>query len=863
MMTKIKKSVLLVESDNALCQRIERLLLGDQWDVVCRHRAIDALEVLEESPPSHFALMICGLKFPKLQGSDFLFRAQQLTPLTQIMVALPFDDNALLIEAVNSADIHACIIVPFKDEDLISQVGLCFEKFSQLKKRELYVRLVKRQNRDLYKKSKGLKTREIKLREQLEVKKNKIVKLKLRLMKQGKSMPSGPKMLANILSTKKVALQPDTFFREFLFVQHFLNSMMEKVAVSHSLSWNPDPLHLLIPPQVSVAGESEAVTDSASIELMEKVRRSVYLAALNTQTEKLASSDLSIQYEGEEKKLEQYLEVTFSEDCTKAFVHRKKDLGSVEIPLALFQYFLKKKGVVYGIVSEDRIDAWLAEDRIGEVMYREIDPESGHGSIASEGVTKGIEKVDEENDGDDSGDLLVVAVGVAPIPGESGAVTYRFDSNYDNPGKIQEDGSIDFRERGDVPYAKKGAILAIKRPPRQGHPGMDVMGRSIPVEVYDDPAFEAGTGTVLSEDGLQILADIDGQPHVDMVGTVTVNEELVLKEDVGLATGNITFKGNVIVKGAIKDGMTVKAVNLTANEIEGATIELTGDLRVSNGLSHTTVKTVGNIHAKFINNCHIMGFGDFTVQKEIVDSTLVLSGRCHVIRGTVMASSLNCRRGIEAKGIGTMATRPSVLIVGTHSMLDLVEKEFEKTFDTVRAQLDKLKKAKNTLNGKDEALFTSISITAYHQDTAHKEIDILRHRLTEQERDGDDEALHDTREKLDALQKKIPQYESELEGLFEQQGMVAAQKEKINQGIDGLEKKNMALVQEKKSLRAYIERVEPLPEARINGTILQGTSILGPSTKLVLKKDHSKCLIREVRRDDDKGLFPQMEIISL
>ena len=116
-------------------------------------------------------------------------------------------------------------------------------------------------------------------------------------------------------------------------------------------------------------------------------------------------------------------------------------------------------------------------------------------------------------------------------------------------------------------------------------------------------------------------------------------------------------------------------------------------------------KRWGTFTTKFINCCTVTGFGDFTVQKEIVDSTLILCGRCQVISGTVMATTLNCRRGIEAKHIGTMASKSSHLIVGTDDMIDLFEERLEIKFKKIREQLKKLKKSNNLLSEKEELLF--------------------------------------------------------------------------------------------------------------------------------------------------------------
>ena len=64
--------------------------------------------------------------------------------------------------------------------------------------------------------------------------------------------------------------------------------------------------------------------------------------------------------EGEEKRLSQYLDLILSDDGTEAALVLKKPLDSSLATRDALHHFLKKKGIVYGIVSDDLIDAWLA-----------------------------------------------------------------------------------------------------------------------------------------------------------------------------------------------------------------------------------------------------------------------------------------------------------------------------------------------------------------------------------------------------------------------------------------------------------------------------------------------------------------------
>ena len=292
------------------------------------------------------------------------------------------------------------------------------------------------------------------------------------------------------------------------------------------------------------------------------------------------------------------------------------------------------------------------------------------------------------NDTGENRPPLAVAMGEPPVPGRDGAVTYHFQTDYSNPGKIKDDGSIDFRDRGHIPYVHKGDLLATKTPAREGRTGMAVTGRVIPVDSPFDPVFLAGSGTALSEDALSIHAALDGQPHLDACGEISVNPDLTIAGDIDFQTGNIEFNGNILVKGTIKEGFKVKGISLIAKEIEGADIELSGDLHVSDGITDTRIRTQGSIYAKFINNCRISSFGNLVISREIIDATILLSGACENPSGVIMASQVTAKAGIEAGKIGTPTSKPAVLKVGVSHH---AEAETQKIDTRIQALVDELK----------------------------------------------------------------------------------------------------------------------------------------------------------------------------
>ena len=73
---------------------------------------------------------------------------------------------------------------------------------------------------------------------------------------------------------------------------------------------------------------------------------------------------------------------------------------------------------------------------------------------------------------------VIVADAIPPQVGEDARIEKYIDLK--RPKTIErEDGSIDFKNLGEVPFASKGQELYRKIPPTRGKPGMDVLGNEI------------------------------------------------------------------------------------------------------------------------------------------------------------------------------------------------------------------------------------------------------------------------------------------------------------------------------------------------------------------------------------------------
>nr|NJM03880.1 DUF342 domain-containing protein [Desulfobacula sp.] len=431
---------------------------------------------------------------------------------------------------------------------------------------------------------------------------------------------------------------------------------------------------------------------------------------------------------------------------------------------------------------------------------------------------------------------------------------------------MNPDGSINFQDRGDIPYVEDGAFLAAKIFSEQGAPGIDVFGHEIPVDEPVDLAFAAGPGTRLSEDGVRIYAVTAGQPHLDALGNVTVCPEFKIKGDLGFETGNVNFDGNVVVNGSVKEGFKVKCASLTAREIQGAEIDISGDLNVSLGIVDTElVKVKGSVQAKFIHNSKISAFGDLIVQREIIDSRIYLSGACINENGLIVNSIISAKMGIRAGNIGNPSSKPSTLTVGVDEHTNLLTARIDALLDGNRKIIHELETEVQALEAEDQNLHGVISKHAYVQDRAQLELKDIEKKMGNLKASGNMAAYQKVVNTVKEIRIKAKKAEEEINTGFDRQDAIALEISRKTTRIKELEALNQELSDEKKGLLEFSGRTPPLPEVKVGKKIESGTKIFAANSSLTLHTASSRCSLKEFPKSPAGSggvLFYEMRIIS-
>lgn len=365
-------------------------------------------------------------------------------------------------------------------------------------------------------------------------------------------------------------------------------------------------------------------------------------------------------------------------------------------------------------VSKDEMRAFVfIEPPDGGKM---VTKESVVEALNAAGVVYGIDSAAIENLMIESNfnKRIEVARGKDVINGIDGAAQYMFDIHAKMRPELLEDGSVNLKELHIIHNVKKGEILAIKTLPTEGVEGTSVKGRLLSPKPGKHVQFKKGKNVVESADGLQLIADMNGQAKL-IDDKVTVLQVYEINGNVDNATGNIHFNGKVVVKGNVMTGFEIHCDGDVEvhGVVEGAIIHAEGDIILHKGIQgNNNGKLVSkqDIIARYMENCYAKAHGN--IQADVVmHCKLEAKGQITVNgkKGLIVGGEVRANNDICARTIGSHMATVTKLEVG-------VDPELKERFDGLKEELDSLMKNMDSVNKAIELLSKMSKVTVLPPD---------------------------------------------------------------------------------------------------------------------------------------------------
>jgi len=343
--------------------------------------------------------------------------------------------------------------------------------------------------------------------------------------------------------------------------------------------------------------------------------------------------------------------IRISQDQMQASIMLLPPEGGKLLSYQDIMQFLKDKGIVYGI-DESAIQQILNDREYGQER--------------------------------------IIARGEAPQNGEDAKLDYHVDLNKEAKPEIKEDGTVNYHSLDNIENVRQGQVLAILTPPTPGIPGKTVLGTPVPARPGKSLALPAGKNVTISEDGLKLLASIDGKVE-KINGKIHVYSVHEVKNDVDNSTGNIDFIGNVIINGNVLSGFEVRAGGSieVRGVVEGATLIAEGNVLLKKGLQGMKkglIQAGGNVTARFIENGNVYAKGDVTAEA-IMHSNIVSGQYVKLIgkRALIVGGKVHAGLGISALALGSPMATVTLLEVG-------ISPEVRQEYESLKEELKRLER---------------------------------------------------------------------------------------------------------------------------------------------------------------------------
>ena len=251
----------------------------------------------------------------------------------------------------------------------------------------------------------------------------------------------------------------------------------------------------------------------------------------------------------------------------------------------------------------------------------------------------------------------MIAKGIDAVNGVDAYFDFNFDTNFNKVPSRREDGTVDYWSIHSVELVEEGQVIATYHDPVDGSNGMTVKGKLLIAKRGRPLPPLTGKGFERSADNKTYTSTMNGK--IEMKNNrILISDVHEVHGDVGLKTGNIDFRGDVIIHGNVPTGAVIRATGSVTIDgtVEGALIDAHKDVIIRGGMlgsGRGTIITKGNLIAKFLEYTKVKAHGSVTTDSLIncnitsYDKVFLKGKHASIVGGTVHAAT-----GVEAFNFG-------------------------------------------------------------------------------------------------------------------------------------------------------------------------------------------------------------------
>lgn len=289
--------------------------------------------------------------------------------------------------------------------------------------------------------------------------------------------------------------------------------------------------------------------------------------------------------------------------------------------------------------------------------------------------------------------LFTVARGEAPVPGVDGKIVEKFARSREHRPMADEHDRVDYADLGLIQNVEKGGEICHIILPTAGTLGRTVQDREIPAKDGKAASVPKGQNTEITEDGQSLVATMSG--HVEFSGSgFHVKPVMDIPGNVDFSVGNISFLGDVCIRGDVCSGFTVKATGSITIDgvVEASAVEAGQNLVVVKGVqgdNQAVLRAGGNVIAKYLENCCVYAKQDLETEC-IINCDVYCGGTvtAHTGHGKIIGGKVRAAHMVHAGIVGSRVGNRTDIILGGQPCddfdYDLLTREIQDLEDSLK-----------------------------------------------------------------------------------------------------------------------------------------------------------------------------------
>lgn len=264
---------------------------------------------------------------------------------------------------------------------------------------------------------------------------------------------------------------------------------------------------------------------------------------------------------------------------------------------------------------------------------------------------------------------VTIAKGTPAIHGINGYYEYTFNTEPETKPIILPDGSVDYNTLGKFELVYKDQLLATYHPKTDGTDGMNILGEILKAEeAFDLPPLKVHNAEYEPEN-LEYYSLIEGKATLKN-HLLKVTPVFTVDGNLEAATGDVDFRGDVLVKGNVFSNVTINTTgNIIINgHVEIATLIAGKDIILKNGMQGSgigKIKCGGNLMAKFLEQTNVNAGGN--INTNAILNCDIYAGKSVTVSGTrgiILGGKVSAVESINAYTLGNRVGITTKILVG-------------------------------------------------------------------------------------------------------------------------------------------------------------------------------------------------------